>query len=256
MTTLLPYLLSHRSRLAAFTASQAALTNTTTSTTASQAAATTTSQPATASTTGRRKGGISDSAHPTSEFEQVLEGGLSSAYRDGKGQEEEAPGSPVHSRPQEFLAGLQPEQRHQLAVLVDTAILKVPLTPQYSCCNKGIASCCIVLTTTLIWFNSVVAVFSLKFALCCWFAQILCVSLLRLEMMVVNLSVVCGLSTETRHWHRNHILHQNTCQPISQLLCIILECQMARHEALCIGIAGYAGHGRHRCPAALCSAFK
>lgn len=139
VTTLLPYLLSHRSRLAAFTASQAALTNTTTSTTASQAAATTTSQPATASTTGRGKGGVPDSAHATSEFEQVLGGGTSTTHGGGKGQEEEVPGSPVRSRPQEFLAGLQPDQRHQLAVLVDTAILKVPLrlATQYSCCNQG-----------------------------------------------------------------------------------------------------------------------
>ena len=31
---------------------------------------------------------------------------------------------------------------------------------------------------------------------------------------------------------------------------------LARHEALCIGIAGHAGNGRHRRPAALCPAFK
>lgn len=145
MTTLLPYLLSHRSRLAAFTASQAALT--TTATTAGQAGATTTSQPATttsqpatASTTGRGEHGIAESAHATSEFEQVLGGDPSTTYGGGKGQEEEVPGSPVRSRPQEFLASLQPEQRHQLAVLVDTAILKVPipLAEQYSCCSQAL----------------------------------------------------------------------------------------------------------------------
>ena len=137
VTTLLPYLLSHRSRLAAFTASHVAPSNsastiaTTTSQAASTTAATVTSGLATASsasTTGRAEPVTADSARPTSEFEQASSGAPSTSNRGGKGQEEEVPGSPVRSRPQEFLASLQPEQRHRLAVLVDTAILKVLLT--------------------------------------------------------------------------------------------------------------------------------
>ena len=128
VTTLLPYLLSHRSRLAAFTASQPAppsITTSATSTTASQAAstATATSHPVTASQAGT-----------ASELEIASEGAAdapSTSYGGGQGQEEEVPGSPVRSRPQEFLASLQSEQRHQLAVLVDTAILKVPPTLAY-----------------------------------------------------------------------------------------------------------------------------
>ena len=142
VTTLLPYLLSHRSRLAAFTASQAVPGNTasTIATTAGQAAstatATTTSHPtssSSASTTGSAEAATADSSWANSDFGQASRGAPSTSYRGRRGQEEEAPGSPVRSRPQEFLASLQPEQRHRLAVLVDTAILKVlPLTRRVS----------------------------------------------------------------------------------------------------------------------------
>lgn len=157
VTTLLPYLLSHRSRLAAFTVSQAVPSNTAspTDTTASQAAstapATAASRCATAgsaSTIGRAEPVTADSAWPTSDFEQASDGAPSTSNRGGKGQEEEVPGSPVRSRPQEFLASLQPEQRHRLAVLVDTAILKVFLT----------------FAEQLLWTEALVA---LKFA-CSW----------------------------------------------------------------------------------------
>ena len=129
VTTLLPYLLSHRSRLAAFTASQAVPNNTasSTATTAGQAASTATATShlttaSSASTTGRAEPAT---AWATSDFGQASGGAPSTSCSGGKGQEEEVPGSPVRSRPQEFLASLQPEQRHRLAVLVDTAILKV-----------------------------------------------------------------------------------------------------------------------------------
>ena len=137
VTTLLPYLLSHRSRLAAFTASHVAPSNsastiaTTTSQAASTTAATVTSGLATASsasTTGRAELSTADSAWAISDFGQASGGAHSTCFSGGTGQEEEAPGSPVGSRPQEFLASLQPEQRQRLAVLVDTAILKVLLT--------------------------------------------------------------------------------------------------------------------------------
>lgn len=132
VTTLLPYLLSHRSRLAAFTASQPASTKPATSTTASQAASTaastTPTQPATASqaTTGDRAAAASESGQGASEAD--VADAPSTSYSSGMGEGEEGPGSPVHSRPHEFLAGLQPEQRHRLAVLVDTAILKVTIS--------------------------------------------------------------------------------------------------------------------------------
>lgn len=143
VTTLLPYLLSHRSRLAAFTASQPATTKPATSTTTTQAASiaatTTPTQLATASqtSTGDRAwhGGDAPAAAAAAAAsepgqrapEADAAGALSTSYSSGVEEGEEVPGSPVHSRPHEFLAGLQPEQRHRLAVLVDTAILKVTI---------------------------------------------------------------------------------------------------------------------------------
>lgn len=130
VTTLLPYLLSHRSRLAAFTASRVAPSTSasTTATTANQAASTATRTISSARPTGRAEPSTADSAWATSDIGQASGGAPSTSYDGGRGQEEEAPGSPVRSRPQEVLASLQPEQRQRLAVLVDTAILKVPLT--------------------------------------------------------------------------------------------------------------------------------
>ena len=145
VTTLLPYLLSHRSRLAAFTASQAP-----TSATASQAAstanastATAVSQAATASrasSTDRSWQAPPNSAAPTSDFGQASEAEApSTSYSQATAGD--VPGSPVRSRPQEFLASLQPEQRHRLAVLVDTAILKVAgaWSRSPACCHLGSA---------------------------------------------------------------------------------------------------------------------
>lgn len=126
VTTLLPYLLSHRSRLAAFTATQAMTTQASTAATASQPLATAASLPGTASqvsAANRPLHATADSAAHVSDFGEASEA-ASSSYSEA-GQEEEAPGSPMRSRPHEFLASLQPEQRHRLAVLVDTAILKV-----------------------------------------------------------------------------------------------------------------------------------
>lgn len=146
VTTLLPYLLSHRSRLAAFTASKAP-----TSATASQAASTANAPPTTAaaqaatasraSSSDRSWQAPADSAVAASDFGQASEAataeGPSTSYSQAA-EVDDVPGSPVRSRPQEFLASLQPEQRHRLAVLVDTAILKVACVwycPP-DCCRK------------------------------------------------------------------------------------------------------------------------
>ena len=111
VSVLLPYLLSHRSRLAAFTAATAAASQAT----ANKAPATTRSPTA----TGEHQ------APSRSEFDPASEADApAGSYREAL-QDEGEPGSPMRSPPQEFLAGLQPEQRHRLAVLVDTAILKV-----------------------------------------------------------------------------------------------------------------------------------
>ncbi|KAL0024599.1 hypothetical protein WJX77_001647 [Trebouxia sp. C0004] len=111
VSVLLPYLLSHRSRLAAFTAA----TDTAHQVAASQASTTAGSHRATAQhQTASRSGEASEAAAPGGSYSEAME-------------EAGEPGSPMHSKPQEFLAGLQPEQRHRLAVLVDTAILKVML---------------------------------------------------------------------------------------------------------------------------------
>ena len=109
VSVLLPYLLSHRSRLAAFTAA----TDTAHQAAASQASTTAGSHQTTAQhQSASRSGEASEAATP------------SGSYSEAMGEAGE-PGSPMHSKPQELLAGLQPEQRHRLAVLVDTAILKV-----------------------------------------------------------------------------------------------------------------------------------
>ena len=51
----------------------------------------------------------------------------------------------------------------------------------------------------------------------------------------------CGLSlsTETRYWAQGTIY--STPTHVSPHL--TLECRAVRHEALCIGLAGYAGNG-------------
>lgn len=103
VSTLLPYLLSHRSRLAAFAAATAG------------AAAPTASQAQAADPQAQ-------SAAQRSDFAAASE--AADSY-SASAEEAELPDSPMHSQPQEFLASLQPEQRHRLAVLVDTAILKV-----------------------------------------------------------------------------------------------------------------------------------
>lgn len=114
VSVLLPYLLSHRSRLAAFTAA----TDTAHQAAASQASTTAGSHQATAQhQTASKSGEASEAAAPGGSYSEAME-------------EAGEPGSPVHSKPQEFLAGLQPEQRHRLAVLVDTAILKVRCATQ------------------------------------------------------------------------------------------------------------------------------
>ncbi|KAA6422986.1 MAG: vam6 Vps39 isoform X1 [Trebouxia sp. A1-2] len=111
VSILLPYLLSHRSRLAAFTAA----TDTAHQAAASQASTTAGSHPATAQhQSASRSGEPPEAAAPRGSYSEAME-------------EAGEPGSPMRSKPQEFLAGLQPEQRHRLAVLVDTAILKVML---------------------------------------------------------------------------------------------------------------------------------
>ena len=110
VSVLLPYLLSHRSRLAAFTAA----TDTTHQATASQT-----------QTTDRSHRATAQHAASRSEFDEASEAaGPVGSHMESANE----PGSPVHNQPQEFLAGLQPEQRHRLAVLVDTAILKVQLS--------------------------------------------------------------------------------------------------------------------------------
>lgn len=111
VSVLLPYLLSHRSRLAAFTAATAAASQAT----ANKAPATTRSPTA----TGEHQ------APSRSEFDPASEADAPAGSYSEALQDEGEPGSPMRSPPQEFLAGLQPEQRHRLAVLVDTAILKV-----------------------------------------------------------------------------------------------------------------------------------
>ena len=106
VSTLLPYLLSHRSRLAAFSAATAS---------PSQA------NPSKAQASDAH---LHAAARQKSDF---LEASEAAAARDDPETSADAdePDSPVHYQPQEFLAGLQPEQRHRMAVLVDTAILKV-----------------------------------------------------------------------------------------------------------------------------------
>ena len=105
VSTLLPYLLSHRSRLAAFSA-----------TTASSSQA----------TPGKGQASDTHPHGPTHQKSDFLEASEAAAARDDFDIEADAePDSPMRNQPQEFLAGLQPEQRHRLAVLVDTAILKV-----------------------------------------------------------------------------------------------------------------------------------
>lgn len=96
VSVLLPYLLSHRSRLAAFRSTEGE--------------ASSQSPPA------------SDSAQTDS---AEASASLGRSYSEAMEEENVQPGSPVQSQPQEFLATLQAEQRHQLAVLIDTAILKV-----------------------------------------------------------------------------------------------------------------------------------
>ncbi len=114
VSILLPYLLSHRSRLAAFTAATAQAADPSSTATAGQAA----------STAGSRQPSAQQ-ATTRSEFDEVSEAAApGGSYSEGI-EVTHVPGSPVRSQPQEFLAGLQPEQRHRLAVLVDTAILKV-----------------------------------------------------------------------------------------------------------------------------------
>ena len=186
VTTLLPYLLSHRSRLAAFTASQPVPSNTasTTATTAGQAAsaatatATATSRLATASsasTTDRAEPATADSAWATSDFGQASGGSPSTSSYGRKGQEEEAPGSPVRSRPQEFLASLQVEQRHRLVVLVDTAILKVPptlagqLLRTKALVPVKCARSLLAVPPICVWHR---CLFTLVAACCCWFVQL------------------------------------------------------------------------------------
>ena len=101
VSILLPYLLSHRSRLAAFRAAEGEATSQ--SPPAADAAQT---QAANAPTSVERR------------YSETIE------------EEDSAePGSPVQRQPQDFLAALQPEQRHKLAVLIDTAILKVLALP-------------------------------------------------------------------------------------------------------------------------------
>lgn len=96
VSTLLPYLLSHRSRLAAFRAAEGEATS--------------------HSPAGSDQPQASSSpASPTMER----------SYSDAIEGDNAEPGSPVQRQPQDFLATLQPEQRHRLAVLIDTAILKV-----------------------------------------------------------------------------------------------------------------------------------
>ena len=101
VSTLLPYLLSHRSRLAAFRAAEGE--------------ANSQSPPA------------SDAAQTqTADTPASVSRSYSDAIKEDTGGE---PGSPVQRQPQDFLAALQPEQRHKLAMLIDTAILKVPHLP-------------------------------------------------------------------------------------------------------------------------------
>ena len=113
VSVLLPYLLSHRSRLAAFTAA----TDTTHQATASQT-----------QTIDRSHRATAQHAASRSEFDKASEAAGPVGSHSKMVESANEPGSPVHKQPQEFLAGLQPEQRHRLAVLVDTAILKVQLS--------------------------------------------------------------------------------------------------------------------------------
>ena len=53
------------------------------------------------------------------------------AQTEANGQEE--PGSPLKGRGFDELAGMRPEQRQRLAVLVDTAIVKVGLASDFIC---------------------------------------------------------------------------------------------------------------------------
>lgn len=94
---LLPYLLSHRSRLAAFRNAEGEASV---------------------------HSSASDSAQ-TSPAE--VPASIGRSYSEAMEEEDAQPGSPVQRQPQDFLAALQPEQRHKLAVLIDTAILKVSI---------------------------------------------------------------------------------------------------------------------------------
>lgn len=128
VSILLPYLLSHRSRLAAFTAA----TDTAHQAAASQASTTAGSHPATAQhQSASRSGEPPEAAAPRGSYSEAME-------------EAGEPGSPMRSKPQEFLAGLQPEQRHRLAVLVDTAILKV-------CCASRAYCHCVKFVCGFAW---------------------------------------------------------------------------------------------------------
>ena len=125
VSVLLPYLLSHRSRLAAFTAA----TDTAHQAAASQASTTAGSHPATAQhQTTSRSGEASEGAAPGGSYSEAME-------------EASEPGSPMRNKPQEFLAGLQPEQRHRLAVLVDTAIVKVLCISSLTVCQTSVWLC-------------------------------------------------------------------------------------------------------------------
>lgn len=232
VTTLLPYLLSHRSRLAAFTDSQAASTNPATSTTASQAASSATtntpSQPATAGQAGNEAWhGTANSAAAASDSgqgaSQAAAGDApSTSYSggEGEGKGSETPGSPMRSGPHEFLASLQPEQRHRLAVLVDTAILKVPFHPCPS------------------------ASLSLQVSI---MSEQQGVGLRRTGEVCLQLCVVCtSLSASTSQ----------------ALFWSLVKNQQKNQKAfqkgldIYIATAGHANNGRHRRPAALCPAFK
>lgn len=95
VSIVLPYLLSHRSRLAASRASE----------------------------TGSSVHSTSAAAHGSSAEAPAIGRSYSEAIEAGDAE----PGSPLPSQPQDFLAKLQPEQQHRLSVLLDTAIFKASL---------------------------------------------------------------------------------------------------------------------------------
>ena len=73
------------------------------------------------------------------------------AQADANGQGD--PGSPLKGRGFDELAGMRPEQRQRLAVLVDTAIVKVGLTPACIChqAQHSERTCAVLPSATHSW---------------------------------------------------------------------------------------------------------